>query len=63
MDKSHAFVHRVAARVFEQNREGANAIEELELFLKEAPNSPGADAARKELETVKAVLPGFRRER
>jgi len=62
MDKSHAFVHRVAARAFEQKREGTNAIEELELFLQEAPNGPGADAARKELETVKAVLPGFSRE-
>jgi hypothetical protein len=28
----------------------------LELFLKEEPRGPRADAARKELETVKAVL-------
>jgi tetratricopeptide (TPR) repeat protein len=55
--KPHAFVHRVAARAFEQQRQGAAAIAELELFLKEEPPGPRADAARKELETVKAVLP------
>ncbi|MFZ0860908.1 MAG: tetratricopeptide repeat protein [Candidatus Sulfotelmatobacter sp.] len=57
LDKPHAFVHRVAARAFEQQRQGARAIAELELFLKEEPAGPRADAARKELETVKAVLP------
>ncbi len=55
--KPHAFVHRVAARAFEQQRQGAAAIEELELFLKEEPAGPRADAARRELEVVKAVLP------
>jgi tetratricopeptide (TPR) repeat protein len=55
--KPHAFVHRVAARAFEQQRQGASAIAELELFLKEEPRGPRADAARKELEVVKAVLP------
>jgi tetratricopeptide (TPR) repeat protein len=57
LEKPHAFVHRVAARAFEQKRQGASAIAELELFLKEEPPGPRADAARKELETVKAVLP------
>ena len=56
LEKPHAFVHRVAARAFEQQRQGAGAIAELELFLKEEPPGPRADAARKELETVKAVL-------
>jgi tetratricopeptide (TPR) repeat protein len=56
MDKFHAFAHRVAARVFEQQGQGASAIAELELFLKEAPAGPGADSARRELETVKASL-------
>ncbi len=56
LEKPHAFVHRVAARAFEQQKEGASAIAELELFLKEEPRGPRADAARKELETVKAVL-------
>ena len=55
--KPHAFVHRAAARAFEQQRQGAAAIAELELFLKEEPAGPRADAARKELEVVKAVLP------
>ena len=56
MDKFHAFAHRVAARVLEQQGQGASAIAELELFLKEAPAGPGADSARQELETVKAAL-------
>jgi tetratricopeptide (TPR) repeat protein len=55
--KPHAFVHRVAARAFEQQRQGASAIAELELFLNEEPHGPRADAARKELEVIKAVLP------
>ena len=55
--KPHAFVHRVAARAFEQKGQGAAAIAELELFLEEEPPGPRADAARKELDLVKAVLP------
>ncbi len=57
LEKPHAFVHRVAARALEQQRQGAGAIAELELFLKEEPTGPRADAARQELEVVKAVLP------
>jgi tetratricopeptide (TPR) repeat protein len=57
LDKPHAFAHRVAARAFEQEKQGANAAAELELFLKEEPPGPRADAARKELEIVRAVLP------
>lgn len=56
LERPHAFVHRVAARAFEKKRDGANAIAELELFLKEEPPGPRADAARKELQTVEAVL-------
>lgn len=56
LEKSHAFVHRVAARAFEKKRLGVDAIAELELFLKEEPPGPRADAARKELQTVEAVL-------
>jgi Flp pilus assembly protein TadD len=57
LEKPHAFVHRVAARAFEQKRQLENAIVELKLFLKEEPAGPRADAARKELEVVKTVLP------
>lgn len=57
LGKPHSFVHRVAARAFEQEKRGASAVTELELFLKEEPSGPRADAARKELEVVKAVLP------
>jgi Flp pilus assembly protein TadD len=56
IDKPHAFVHRVAARAFERQGQGAKAVAELNVFLKEEPSGPRADAARKELETVKAVL-------
>jgi len=56
LGKPHAFVHLVAARAFEQLQQGANAIAELEAFLQEEPPGPRADAARKELETVKTVL-------
>lgn len=56
MRKPHSFAHRVAARVFEQERQGASAIAELEMFLSEEPTGPRADAARKELEIVKAFF-------
>lgn len=56
LGKAHAFGHRVAARAFEKQRNGAGAVAELELFLREEPSGPRADAARKELETVKAAL-------
>ena len=56
LEKPHAFVHRVAARAFERKQDGANAVTELELFLKEEPPGPRADAARKELQRVEAVL-------
>jgi tetratricopeptide (TPR) repeat protein len=55
--KPHSFVHRVAARAFEQKRQGENAVAELESFLKEEPTGPLADAARQELEIVKVALP------
>ena len=56
LGKPHAFVHRVAARAFEQLQQGANAIAELEAFLQEEPTGPRADAARKELKTVKTIV-------
>ncbi len=56
LEKPHAFVHRVAARAFEKKNDGANAIAQLELFLKEEPPGPRAEAARKELQKVEAVL-------
>lgn len=57
MEKSHAFAHRVAARVFEKQGQPANAIAELELFLKEAPAGSAADSVREELKTVRTTLP------
>jgi tetratricopeptide (TPR) repeat protein len=57
LQQSHAFAHRVAARVFEQQKRGADAIAELETFLKEEPSGPRAAAARQEIDVVKAALP------
>jgi hypothetical protein len=57
LQQSHAFAHRVAARVFEQQKRGADAIAELETFLKEEPSRPRAAAARQEIDVVKAALP------
>jgi tetratricopeptide (TPR) repeat protein len=56
-EKPHAFAHRVAARAFEQKEQNANAVAELETFLREEPSGPRADAARQELETLRAALP------
>lgn len=51
----HAFVHRAAARAFEQKRQFDRAATELNLFLQEQPAGPAAEAARKELEIVQAI--------
>ena len=51
----HAYAHQVAARSFEQKRDGADAIAELELFLKEEPSGERADSARKELASLQAI--------
>ncbi|HEX4786498.1 MAG TPA: tetratricopeptide repeat protein [Candidatus Sulfotelmatobacter sp.] len=53
--KAHAFAHRVAARAFEQQRNRAGAVAELESYLREQPAGPPAEAARKELELVKKL--------
>ena len=54
-EQHDAFVHRVAARAFEQKNQPAQASEELEQFLEEEPIGPHADAARKELEMLRAI--------
>ena len=51
----HAFVHQLAARAFEQKRDAADAIVELEQFLKEEPEGARAVLARKELAAVRAI--------
>ena len=52
---THAFVHQAAARAYERKRDAADAIAELEMFLKEEPTGTRSDAARKELEAVRAI--------
>jgi len=53
---SHAFTHRVAARVFEQRNQLADAVAELKRCLEEQPAGPGADAARNELHIAESLL-------
>jgi Flp pilus assembly protein TadD len=55
LGKAHAFAHRVAARAFEQQRNRAGAVAELESYLREQPAGPPAEAARKELDLVKKL--------
>ena len=55
LERHPAFVHRVAARALEQERELPRAIAELQLFLDEEPSGAQTDAARKELELVQAL--------
>lgn len=57
LDSPHAFAHRVAARAFEQEKQGTKAIAELEMFLREEPSGAHADAVRHEIEVVRAALP------
>jgi tetratricopeptide (TPR) repeat protein len=57
LERPHAFAHRVAARAFEEEKKGASAIAELEMFLKEEPSSLRADDARHEIDVVKSALP------
>lgn len=52
----HAFVHQVAARALEQKHRTADAIAELELFLKEEPAGTRAEVARKELAGLHSTL-------
>ncbi len=51
---SHASVHLIAARSFEQKRDRENSIAELQLFLKEEPSGERADMARKDLNILQA---------
>ena len=57
LQQPHAFAHRVAARAFEQEKRGADAIAELEAFLREEPSGPRAAAARQEIDVVRTALP------
>jgi len=52
----HAFAHQVAARAYEQKRDAAHAIAEIDLFLKEEPSGQRADIARKELAQLQAIV-------
>lgn len=45
----HAVVHYVAARIFEEENQPTDALEELQVFLAEEQSGPRADAVRKEM--------------
>lgn len=51
----HASAHLIAAQAFRLKRDQANAVAELELFLKEEPSGQRADAARKDLAILEAA--------
>jgi len=53
----HSSVHLIAAKAFEQERNAAGAIGELDLFLKEEPAGERADQARKDLSALRTVHP------
>ena len=52
----HAIVHQVAARAYEQQGRGPEAVAELEMFLKEESSGHRAENARKELAELRAIL-------
>jgi tetratricopeptide (TPR) repeat protein len=54
---SHAYVHQVAAQIYEQMNDGVHAIAELEQFLMEDPSGERAEMVRKELARVRAMTP------
>jgi len=51
----HSSVHLIAAKSFEQKRDAAGAIAELELFLREEPTGERADQARKDLKILYGI--------
>jgi tetratricopeptide (TPR) repeat protein len=52
----HAYVHQVAAQIYEQMNDGVDAIAELEQFLKEDPSGERADMVRRELTRVQSSV-------
>ena len=52
---THASVHLISAKAFEQKRDAAGAIAELELFLKEEPTGERAEQARKDLAVLRTI--------
>ena len=54
--EKYALGHYVAAKALEASNKSTEAVAEYQLFLKEAPDSPQAGAARKSLETLQAQM-------
>lgn len=55
MQYAHAFAHRLAARVFEQRNQVADAVAQLQLFLNEEKPGPSAEGARQELAMLQSI--------
>jgi tetratricopeptide (TPR) repeat protein len=55
MPYAHAFAHRIAARVFEERNQVADAVAELQLFLTEEQPGPRAEGARKEIAMLQSL--------
>jgi tetratricopeptide (TPR) repeat protein len=58
LSKPHAFVHRIAARAYEQQKQFERAIAELKVSLDEEPTGSRADAARQELQMLQKIVAG-----
>lgn len=56
-DTPHALAHYIAARAYGHKSQFPEQRAELELFLKEEPEGPRADAARKEMAGLQAQVP------
>lgn len=56
LDQPHATAHRIAGLSFAMEKQGQNAIAELETFLQEEPTGEHADAARREINKLKMAM-------
>jgi predicted Zn-dependent protease len=53
---SQALVHYIAARALEHENRPADAVTELQTFLKEEPTGPRAEAVRKEMAGLQRLI-------
>jgi Flp pilus assembly protein TadD len=56
VETAHSLAHYIAARAFEHQNRPNDAFSELQTFLKEEPDGPRAEAARKEIGQLQAYV-------
>ena len=54
--RQHAFLHLVAASAFEQQNKIADSIPELQLYVREEPNSPQAERVKNAIATLQSQI-------